>query len=316
MWTYDARKREGQLPLLPPHSSVVFDEGHLLETAAQNALTYKLNHFQFESIITRLLHGEVRETLAYTIEEAIGQSEALFNLLDRIGRKVIGSERKEFAVNEELLREVKRFRELIGRVEEELVFESAAFTLEDYQLKIVEEHLEMIQLALGLFDQPGRLISWVTADKDGTTLVMMPKKVKEVLQEKVFSQRMPIVFSSATLSVDGSFDYIARSLGIESYLSFSVPSPYDYSEQMKVNMIPDGSVSGKMKQALRLLRETDGRSLLLFPSQEELAQFRKDIALFPEFGSFRIFYEGSAEISHLISAFQNDEASNMCAVTL
>lgn len=58
VWTYEARKREGQLPLLPEHSSVVFDEGHLLETAAQQALTYKLNHAVFESIITRLLEGK------------------------------------------------------------------------------------------------------------------------------------------------------------------------------------------------------------------------------------------------------------------
>jgi ATP-dependent DNA helicase DinG len=35
IWTKESRKREGQLPLLPEHSSVVFDEGHLLEYAAQ-----------------------------------------------------------------------------------------------------------------------------------------------------------------------------------------------------------------------------------------------------------------------------------------
>ena len=35
IWTYDARKREGQIPLLPESSCVVFDEGHLVEYAAQ-----------------------------------------------------------------------------------------------------------------------------------------------------------------------------------------------------------------------------------------------------------------------------------------
>ncbi|GAA3327335.1 hypothetical protein GCM10020331_066860 [Ectobacillus funiculus] len=35
VWTYEARKREGQLPLLPEGSCVVFDEGHLVEYAAQ-----------------------------------------------------------------------------------------------------------------------------------------------------------------------------------------------------------------------------------------------------------------------------------------
>ncbi|MFD1954689.1 ATP-dependent DNA helicase [Paenibacillus thailandensis] len=316
VWTYDARKREGQLPLLPPHSSVVFDEGHLLETAAQNALTYKLNHFQFESIITRLLQGEVRESFAYAIEDAINQSETLFNVLDRKGRRVVGSERKEFDVDDELLREVNRFRELIGVIEDELVFESGTFTLDEYQLKIVEEHLEMIHHALSLFGKPKELISWVTEDKDGTTLVIMPKMVKEVLQDKVFSQHMPIVFSSATLSVDGSFAFIADSLGIDSYLSFSVASPYNYAESMKIRLAAESAVSAKMKQTMQLLQETEGRALILFPSHEELEQFKGDVRLFPELAQYRILYEGEAEISHLISVFQNDEPTVLCAVTL
>lgn len=178
VWTYEARKREGQLPLLPEHSSVVFDEGHLLETAAQNALTYKLKHAQFESIITRLLEGEVRESLAMTIEDAISQSEVLFAALDKNSQPVQGSNRKEFILNESLIREVNRFGELIGTIEEELVFESGLFSLDEYQVKIVEEHLEMIQTALALFKRPELLISWVMEDQDGLTLVVMPKMVK------------------------------------------------------------------------------------------------------------------------------------------
>ncbi|AJY77010.1 ATP-dependent DNA helicase [Paenibacillus beijingensis] len=314
IWTYEARKREGQLPLLPDHSSVVFDEGHLLETAAQNALTYKLKHAQFEGIITRLLEGEVRETLAVAVEEAIAQSEALFVLLERTSRHVQASDRKELVLSETLMREVGRFRDLLAAIDEEIVFESGLFSLDPYQLKIVEEHLEMIQLALGLFNEPEQLISWVSEDKEGITLVIMPKKVKEVLKEMVFVKKMPIVFSSATLSVDGSFDYTAQSLGIEQFLSFSVPSPYDYEQQMNASLYLDKG--GKMKQALQLLQQTEGRALMLFPSKEELLLFKKDLALYPESEAFRFLYEGSAEISHLISDFQQDEHSILCAVTL
>ncbi|MFE6797667.1 ATP-dependent DNA helicase [Paenibacillus chitinolyticus] len=316
VWTYEARKREGQLPLLPEHSSVVFDEGHLLETAAQNALTYKLKHAVFESIVIRLLEGEIRETLALAIEEAIVQSETLFRVLDESSYSVPASDRKEFAWSEELKREVSRFRQLIDVIEEELVFESGLSTLDDYQLKIVEEHLEMIQLALSLFDKPGQLISWVTEDSDGITLVIMPKMVKEILRDRVFSKKMPVVFSSATLSVNGSFDYMAGSLGIESFLSFSVPSPYDYSAQMKANLYPDKPEEDKTGLVLELLKQSEGRALILFPSREALGTFRGSLALYPESADYRFLFEGSAEISHLISSFQNDEESVLCAVTL
>jgi ATP-dependent DNA helicase DinG len=319
VWTYEGRKREGQLPLLPEHCAVVFDEGHLLENAAQKALTYKLNHEVFEEIIIRLLKGEVRESFAVAVEEAISQSEALFKLLRRQSKAVIGSERKEITYNAMLVREVNRFRDLIATIEDELVFESELYTLDMYQLKIVEEHLEMIQLALALFKQSDQLIAWVTEETEGLTLVIMPRLVKEVLNERVFSQKMPIVFSSATLSIDGSFDYVADNLGIESYLSFSVPSPHNYKNQMRFiapRLTAQYTVDDKMKLAVRLLQQTEGRALILFPSKEEMKQFKQDILLYEGCKDMRFWFEGDQEISYLISAFQNDEQSVLCAVTL
>lgn len=77
-------------------------------------------------------------------------------------------------------------------------------------------------------------ISWLEHKELESTFVVMPRTVSEVLGEKVFSKEIPFIFSSATLSENGSFDYLANSLGIRDYLSFTVDSPYDYEEQMKV----------------------------------------------------------------------------------
>ncbi|MHA6480943.1 ATP-dependent DNA helicase [Paenibacillus sp. strain BS8-2] len=319
VWTYEARKREGQLPLLPEHSSVVFDEGHLLETATQNALTYKLKHSSFEAIVTRLLQGEVRESFAMVIEDALEASETLFALLARTSRKVQASDRKEIVQSSELLRSVAQLRKRLEIIEEELVFESGMHTLDSYQLRIVEEHIEMIGIALALFENPKDLICWVTDDRDELTLVLMPKKVKEVLKERVFSQNMPVVFSSATMSVNDSFDYMSSNLGIDSYLSFSVPSPYDYKEQMEAVLLPDDG-SDNVQRVLELLQQSGGRALILFPSQEELLGFKEEMDKLRQSGAvaedYRLLYEGSAEISHLIAEFQHDETSVLCAVTL
>ncbi|SFM20553.1 ATP-dependent DNA helicase DinG [Paenibacillus sp. 1_12] len=320
IWTYEGRKREGQLPLLPDHCAVVFDEGHLLESAGQKALTYKLKHVVFEALIVRLLEGEVRETLAVLIDEAIVRSETLFEVLGRQSKVIQGTDRKQVLLNDKLIREVQRFRGVLTAIEEELVFESELYTLNDYQLRIVEEHLEMMQKALILFEQSDSLICWVTESEDGLTLAIMPRTVKEVLREQVFnSSRMPIVFSSATLSVEGSFEYVADSLGIEQYTSFSVASPYDYAQQMEVVMpkwLDGGSFTEKMQVASSLLERTQGRALLLFPTKDELQQFKKEIGHYPACTSLRILFEGDQEISHLISEFQRDEQSVLCAVTL
>ncbi|WP_028547895.1 ATP-dependent DNA helicase [Paenibacillus sp. UNC451MF] len=319
VWTYEGRKREGQLPLLPEHCAVVFDEGHLLESAAQKALTYKLKHVVFEELITRLLKGEVRESLAVFIDEAIMQSEMMFEVLESQSKAIVGSERKQVLLNDQLLQEIKKFQNVLTEIEEELVFESELFTLNEYELRIVEEHLEMMQKALALFHGSDNVICWVTESVNGLSLVIMPRMVKEVLREGVFSSQMPVVFSSATLSVDGSFDYVADSLGIDKYLSFSVASSYDYENQMEV-IVPKwsfkGTFSEKMKTAVRLLVQTEGRALILFPTKDELQRFKKEIVNYPECGGMRFGFEGEQEISHLIAAFQNDEHSILCAVSL
>lgn len=319
VWTYEGRKREGQLPLLPEHSAVVFDEGHLLESAAQKALTYKLKHDVFEELITRLLKNEIREILAVHIDEAIERSEALFELLAKQSKSIPGSDRKQITINDRLLHEIALFRKVLDGIEEELVFESELYTLNDYQLRIVEEHLEMMQKALSLFQHSRSLICWVTESSTGLSLVIMPKAVKEVLSERVFSLKIPVIFSSATLSIGGSFDYLAYSLGIENYLSFSVDSPYEYNNQMEVfapKWTDGASFKEKMTAAVRMLSRTGGRALVLFPSREELQAFKEAISHFKECESMRFNFEGDREISDLIATFQQDEASILCAVTL
>ncbi|MCM3136107.1 ATP-dependent DNA helicase [Paenibacillus polysaccharolyticus] len=321
VWTYDARKREGQLPLLPDHSSVVFDEGHLLEEAALNALSYKLKHRIFEELVTRLLEGEIRESLAERVDEAIESSERLFRLLDTYTVAIPGSERKEVRVEAPLLREIERLTNVLDAIGEELVFESGLFSLDGYQMRVVEEHLDMIQTALALFRKADGYICWAEESEDETTLSIMPRTVKEILNERVFNTGIPIVFSSATLSVDNSFRYVADSLGIDDFVSFSVASPYDYADKMQMK-IAEQAVPGhaenenRLRDAAALLQESGGRALILFRTMEELRAFKQDIVHVPEAEGLRFMYEGDREISDLIAAFQQDEESVLCSVNL
>ncbi|KAA8782361.1 ATP-dependent DNA helicase [Paenibacillus amylolyticus] len=321
VWTYEARKREGQLPLLPDHSSVVFDEGHLLEEAALNALSYKLKHRIFEELVTRLLEGEIRETLAERVDEAIESSERLFRLLDTYTVAIPGSERKEVRVEAPLVREIERLNGVLDAIGEELVFESGLFSLDGYQMRVVEEHLDMIQTALSLFRKEDGYICWAEESEDETTLSIMPRTVKEILNERVFNTGIPIVFSSATLSVDNSFRYVADSLGIDDFVSFSVASPYDYADKMQMK-IAEQAVPGhaenenRLRDAAALLQESGGRALILFRTMEELRAFKQDIVHVPEAEGLRFMYEGDREISDLIAAFQQDEESVLCSVNL
>lgn len=315
IWTKDSRKREGQLPLLPEHSCVVFDEGHLLEYASQKALTYRFSETILERLLTRLMANDVREKTLLLIEDVLSHNELFFYELEQSSFSNEGSDKLTVNKTESLKGSGKKLLNLISSLEEELVFESEMYSINAYDLKIVEEYLEQISYSLSLFLKEIKGITWFEEHDGERTLVIMPRLVQEIMKEKVFSNKKPYIFSSATLSESKSFSYMANSLGIEDYLSFSVASPFAYDENMIIEMpaFADKDLAAKMAYTEEQLKKTNGRTLVLFSSQRELAAFKQ----FCESDlPFPVYFEGDAEISTLVSSFQNEIDSVLCSVHL
>jgi ATP-dependent DNA helicase DinG len=314
IWTKESRKREGQLPLLPESSCVIFDEGHLLEYACQKALTYRFTEQTLEKLLTRIMANDVREKTLNLIEDAIYESESFFNLLESVSQSALGSEKRKVEKTKQVLQTASKLLTFLQAVEEELVFESELYVINEYDLKVVEEYLEQITYSLSLFVKNNQGITWFEHQSDERTLVIMPKLVEDIMRKEVFSQEKPYIFSSATLSDNQSFNYIASSLGIDDYLHFSVESPFDYEENMKVSM-PTFSKQQAMEK-LQYVKESimgsEGRALILLNNLEEM----KDIKLYLKDLPFPIYFEGDAEISTLVSNFQNEENSILCSMHL
>ena len=145
----------------------------------------------------------------------------------------------------------------LKKIGEALVFEGELYTIDQYALTVVEEYLEQMAYSLSLYRK--NAISWLEQKELESTFVVMPRTVSEVLGEKVFSKQIPFIFSSATLSENGSFDYLATSLGIRDYLSFTVDSPYDYEEQMKVYIHQIEEKEAKEKRQSVQSKNLEGR---------------------------------------------------------
>ncbi|MEW5596103.1 ATP-dependent DNA helicase [Peribacillus frigoritolerans] len=307
VWTKEKRKREGQLPLLPDHSCVVFDEGHLLEFAAQKALTYKVGEQTLGSVLELLTANQVREETLYIIEDLIDINEEFFDLLDEKAIHVSGSNRYEIPMSKEITSFAHKLHKKVEELEENLVFEAEMYTINDYDLKVTEEYLEQLGYSLSLFVKDEQAVSWFEENEMTKTLVIMPRLVQDILSEQVFSKKIPYIFSSATLSDNKSFQYIADSLGIEKYDSFSVESPFDYDEVMKMNMpsFENGDQLAKLQYTMKTIEENEGRTLVLFQSKEELNWFKENCPM----SSYPFYFEGEAEISELVKKFQEDEQS-------
>jgi ATP-dependent DNA helicase DinG len=314
IWTKESRKREGQLPLLPESSCVIFDEGHLLEYACQKALTYRFTEQTLEKLLTRIMANDVREKTLNLIEDAIYESEAFFTLLEDVSQSALGSEKRKVEKTKNVLHSASKLLTILQSVEEELVFESELYVINEYDLKVVEEYLEQITYSLSLFIKSNQGITWFEHHSGERTLVIMPKLVEDIMRKEVFSQEKPYIFSSATLSENQSFNYIAGSLGIDEYLHFSVESPFDYDANMKVTLptFTEGQTEEKLKYVKEAILHSEGRALVLLNNLDEMKKLKTYLSDLP----FPIYFEGDAEISTLVSSFQNDEYSVLCSMHL
>ncbi|MHC0035750.1 ATP-dependent DNA helicase [Pseudoneobacillus sp. C159] len=314
IWTKESRKREGQLPLLPDSSCVIFDEGHLLEYACQKALTYRFTEQTLEKLLTRIMANDVREKTLHLMEDAIYESESFFNLLESVSQPTFGSEKRKVEKTSQILSSSKNLLSLLSAIEEELVFESELYVINEYDLRVVEEYLEQITFSLSLFIKTNQGITWFESGRDERTLVIMPKLVEEIMRKEVFADNKPYIFSSATLSDNNSFQYMANSLGVDQYLSFSVESPFNYPNNMTIGMpsFKIGQIEQKLQYVKEKILDSNGRALILLNNAKEMHLIKSYLTDLP----FPIYFEGDAEISTIVSHFQNEENSCLCSIHL
>ena len=310
IWTKESRKRQGQLPLLPDVSMIVFDEGHLLEYSAQRALTYEVQNNTLLNLLERIMVDGLREETLQLMEQLIDVHEEFFRLL-KSNSDAGGDERKAIKKTDELLAVGKEAVSISTALLEEFVFEGELYIIPEYDLKMVEEYLEQYIFSMELFVSVNDAVDWVEVSEEEMTLIIMPRLVTDILKEKLFSSDMPIVFSSATLSVGQDFTYILDSLGIEDFLSFSVESPFDYEEVMDV-IVTTVDEGQKARHALELL-EDEQQTLLLFKSEQSMRQFQNELSDEQKKG---IAFEGDRELSAIIRDFQQKDISVLCSYHL
>lgn len=308
--TKESRQREGQLALLPEVSMIVLDEGHLLEYAAQKAMTYKVQNYTIVKLLERLMVDGVRERTLYAMETLQDNHELFF---DQLRDDVVPSEedRKKINKSENLLKIGKQLIRNVEQLLEEFVFESELYMIPEYELNMAEEFLEQYVASIRIFVAQGDAVDWLEETDGEETLVIMPRLITDVLEEKLFSKKLPIVFSSATLSVKKDFSYIAYSLGIKQYQSFSVPSPFDYDEVMNI-YLHNVNEEQKVTTVEQLLQENK-KTLILFKSRQSMLSFKSKL---PLMSRLTTAFEGDRELSAIIRDFQNGDMKTLCSYHL
>jgi ATP-dependent DNA helicase DinG len=131
--------------------------------------------------------------------------------------------------------------------------------------------------------------------------------------------------TSATLTVNSSFDFFDKQLGLDSLedreLVHAVyPSPFDLGTQMRLaalDGIPDPGKPGFTEALSKAVRElvaaSGGGALVLFTSYRALDRVHQNCVDFLEDSGIRVLRQGEAQRSTLLEAFRADPDSVLFA---
>ncbi len=162
----------------------------------------------------------------------------------------------------------------------------------EYEKKMDEVHLflnDLEQLRFTVMNcliQDSKQVKWIEIDlrspQNVTAFMAQPAGIAAILKEKFFSVKKSVVLTSATLTVNNSFLYIIKEIGLmpNDTLQVTIPSPFDYKKQVQLlipedlpeinNVSLEEYVVAITEHIISIAEATNGRMLILFTAFEML----------------------------------------------
>jgi ATP-dependent DNA helicase DinG len=136
-----------------------------------------------------------------------------------------------------------------------------------------------------------------------------PIDVSSMLQEHLFARMRSTVLTSATLAVEGSFDYVRSRLGIRKAVQVRVPSEFDFRTQSLLYLprrMPQPRSpefpQAVAREVMEILQRTYGRAFVLFTSYATMhAVFEMVLGRLP----YPMLVQGTAPRSALLAQFRS-----------
>ena len=173
------------------------------------------------------------------------------------------------------------------------------------------------ELAFVLAAEDDAHVYFVEARGRGVQLRATPIDVSTRLKESLFDRLRAAVLTSATLAVDGGFDYLRTRLGIEGGEDLLLASPFDFARQAILYVprrMPDPRspdfVGRATDEIVRLLRLSRGRAFVLFTSYANMHAVAERIA-----GAvpYPILVQGEAPRGALLDMFRRTPGAVLLA---
>ena len=277
--------------VIPSYAYAVIDEAHQLEDVATQYFGVAVSNYRLERLV-----NDGRRWTARDLEEDAEAAGTLHSALDEIdaaAARFFAAVRTSLApaertrLNADVLEPVAEpGRQLASTVRAlETKVQALANATEDLRAlgRRAHELAGDTDLVLDAGDE--NLVYFLERRGRGTFLRASPIDVSSIVRELLLDRLQGAVLTSATLAVDGSFDYQRSRLGIGGAIELLLPSEFDYAAQTVLYLpqqMPEprspAFTRGAALQVRALLDATEGRAFVLFTSFANLHDVHRLIA--------------------------------------
>jgi ATP-dependent DNA helicase DinG len=272
--------------LLPPYDAVIFDEAHQLEDIASDYFGIGVSSLRLQALerdIGRALaQGLLPDKLERISEHVDASSERMF---DCLRRRLTGKNERTLVDAATWQGEPERHAHALDTALEELEAALGGAACDDggreeaealmRRARAIRDDLALI--ADGAQKHDRRHVYW--AEQRGRTVLLhaSPIDVSDIFRERLLGNVDTAIFTSATLTAGGNFEFVRARLGLESAMEERLPSPFDWERQALLYVARDlpepadaGFSDAAAARMFELVQLSDGRAFLLFTSHRQM----------------------------------------------
>ena len=306
-----ALKQDGINDLLPDCDVVIFDEAHQLpETATR---------FFGETVSGRQIRELCIDTEAEMQEDAKDESTNVTPLLDglqrlstrlhqtlnTLGDRAVWSQLENIDTAEELFQRLDiEFEKLEKRLKEMSVRSKGLEQCYDRCTDLRERFKRTRQ-------SDENHVAWYETHRNNYIFNRSPLDISHIFANLFDSTKQTIIMTSATLTVERSFDFFQTRIGLEDAVCRNWQSPFDYTTHAML-YLPQGMpapsdsayIDSMLEKALPVIKAAQGRTMMLFTSHRALQQAAEKLE---KDDQWNLLVQGKTSKRELVTRFQQDD---------
>lgn len=324
---------------------VIFDEAHTLESVAADHISPAFSREMLKYHLLRLYNDKTRK--GFLIDKPSLHILPVVQNLIEINKDFFTSLRRELfhmvngrfqklsvrvydkgIVKDNITKELGTLIESLRGLRQSCKDDWEENELNEYIIRfgefkyIISDFLEQKKNA----ENSSEFVYWVeiASNKEdaNVSLCSSPVDLSDWFRNYIFRPDHSTIFTSATLTVNNSFEYFVNRLGGENATTLKLPSSFDYMSQMKmyiVNDIPVPNKDSSMMYELMLrdniekfVKQTNGKALVLFTNTMLMRRVAESLRDVIESEGIELLVQGeSGSRKHILETFRENIDSTL-----